>query len=37
MTPLRDRERVRKRSAERKEFFFCPECGKKITPRIPVE
>jgi GTPase SAR1 family protein/DNA-directed RNA polymerase subunit RPC12/RpoP len=29
-TPVRDRELVRKRLAERKEFVFCPECGKKV-------
>jgi GTPase SAR1 family protein/RNase P subunit RPR2/Fe2+ or Zn2+ uptake regulation protein len=29
-TPVRDRELVRKRLAEGKEFVFCPECGKKV-------
>ena len=29
-TPVRDRDLVRKRLAERKEFVFCPECGKKV-------
>ena len=29
-TPVRDRDLVRKRLAEGKEFVYCPECGKKV-------
>jgi len=36
-TPVRDRELVRKRLAERKEFVFCPECGKKVPFQDHIE
>jgi WD40 repeat protein/DNA-directed RNA polymerase subunit RPC12/RpoP len=36
-TPVRDRELVRKRLAERKEFVYCPECGKKVPFQDHIE
>jgi GTPase SAR1 family protein/RNase P subunit RPR2 len=36
-TPVRDRELVRKRLAERKEFVFCPGCGKKVPFQDHIE
>ena len=36
-TPVRDRELVRKRLAEGKEFVFCPECGKKVRFQDHIE
>jgi WD40 repeat protein/GTPase SAR1 family protein/RNase P subunit RPR2 len=36
-TPVRDRELVRKRLAERKEFVYCPGCGKKVPFQDHIE
>jgi GTPase SAR1 family protein/DNA-directed RNA polymerase subunit RPC12/RpoP len=36
-TPVRDRELVRKRLAEGKEFVFCPECGKRVPFQDHIE
>jgi RNase P subunit RPR2 len=36
-TPVRDLEVVRKRLAERKEFVYCPECGKKVPFQDHIE
>jgi WD40 repeat protein/RNase P subunit RPR2 len=36
-TPVRDRDLVRKRLAEGKEFVFCPECGKKVPFQDHIE
>jgi GTPase SAR1 family protein/RNase P subunit RPR2 len=36
-TPVRDRDLVRKRMAEGKEFVFCPECGETVPLQDHIE